>query len=77
MKKISNEKSVFWQAVGLTFQFGYTITVPLIALVLLGRFLDKRFNSSPLFLIGGIVLSMIISSIVLFIKMKKIMAKIK
>jgi hypothetical protein len=32
------EKSIFWQAVSLAFQFGYTITIPLVILVLVGRF---------------------------------------
>ncbi len=74
MKKSGKEKSVFWQAVSLAFQFGYTITIPLVALVLGGRFLDRRFHSSPIFLISGIVFSVIVSSIALFIRMRKIMA---
>ncbi len=77
MKKSDKEKSVFWQAVGLAWQFGYTITIPLIALVLAGRFLDKKFDSSPLLLLTGIVFSIIISSTVLLIKVKKIMEEIK
>lgn len=71
------EKSVFWQAVGLAFQFGYTITVPLVILVLIGRFLDKKFDSSPIFILTGIVLSMIASGVALFIKIKKVLAEIK
>lgn len=70
-------KSIFWQAVGLVFKFGYTITIPLIALALAGRFLDKKFNSSPLLLLTGIVLSLIVSSIVLLIKVKQAMGNIK
>ncbi len=72
----NKEKSIFWQAVSLAFQLGYTITIPLVILALVGRFLDKRFNSSPLFLLIGIVLSMIISSVALFVKMKRITAKV-
>lgn len=71
------EKSLFWQAIGLAWQFGYTIAVPLIALVLAGRFLDKKFDSSPLLLLTGIVLSIIVSSIVLLIKVKKVIEQIK
>jgi len=69
------EKSVFWQAVSLAFQFGYTVTVPLIVLVIAGKILDKKFNSSPFLLLAGIVLSVIISSVTLIIRMKKILAK--
>ena len=77
MKKAEKEKSVFWQAVGLAFKFGYTITIPLVALALAGRFLDKKFDSSPLLLLVGIVLSLIISSTILLIKVRKVMSEIK
>lgn len=77
MKKVDKEKSLFWQAMGLVFKFGYTIILPLIALALAGRFLDKKFDSSPLLLLTGIVLSIIVSSIVLLIKVKKVMEEIK
>ena len=77
MKKAEKEKSVFWQAVGLAFKFGYTITIPLVALALAGRFLDKKFDSSPLLLLVGIVLSLIVSSTILLIKVRKVMSEIK
>ena len=76
-EKEKKEKSLFWQAVGLAFQFGYTIAVPLIALVLAGHFLDKKFDSSPILLLVGIVLSLIASSIVLLVKVKRVMEEIK
>lgn len=77
MKESEKEKSVFWQAVGFAFKFGYTVTIPLVALALAGRFLDKKFDSSPLLLLTGIVLSLIISSIMLLMKVKKVMEEIK
>lgn len=76
-KTSKKEKSIFWQAVGLVFQFGYTIIVPLVILVLAGRLLDKKFNSSPIFLLTGIIVSVIISGVALLLKMKKILAKMK
>jgi hypothetical protein len=40
-------------AFGLIGQIGFSVAVPLVALGLLGRLLDKRFGSSPyLFLLG-------------------------
>lgn len=72
-----SEKSAFWQAVGLVFQFGYTIALPLVVLALAGRFLDKKFNSSPILFLVTIVLSLIISSVALLIKIKKIMGEIE
>ncbi|MBU4453354.1 AtpZ/AtpI family protein [Patescibacteria group bacterium] len=52
-----------WQAMSLAGQLGYTITIPLVVLALVGRFLDKKYNSSPWFLLGGILLSLAITSI--------------
>lgn len=77
MKKTKKEKSLFWQAVGLAFKFGYTITLPLIILALAGRFLDKKFDSSPILLLTAIVLSLIFSSAALLVKVKKVMEEIK
>ena len=76
-KESEKKNSAFWQAVGLAFKFGYTITIPLIALALAGRFLDKKFDSSPLLLLTGIVLSLIVSSIMLLVKVKKVMEEMK
>ncbi|PIR66914.1 MAG: hypothetical protein COU51_01250 [Parcubacteria group bacterium CG10_big_fil_rev_8_21_14_0_10_36_14] len=52
-----------WQALSLAGQLGYTIAVPLVILALIGRFFDRKYDSSPWFLLGGIFLSLIITSI--------------
>lgn len=77
MKTSDKEKSIFWQTVVLTFKFGYTIALPLIALALAGRFLDKKFDSSPILFLTGIVLSLVVSSIMLLVKVKRVMEEIK
>ena len=66
---------MLWQAVGLVFQFGYTITLPLVALALVGRFLDKKLNSSPILLLTAIIVSIIVSSVILFVKLKRIVVE--
>ncbi|HUT21929.1 MAG TPA: AtpZ/AtpI family protein [Candidatus Bipolaricaulota bacterium] len=63
-------------ALGLTFQLGYTIAVPLVALALIGRFLDERFETSPWLLLIGIILSLFISSWLIYFKIIKIFAEI-
>lgn len=55
-------KSTFdWRAFQLAWRMGYSIALPLVALALGGRIVDKRFNTSPLFLLIGIIFSIIIS----------------
>lgn len=60
------------QAFGLAWQFGYTMAIPLVILALGGRLLDKYLNTSPLFILIGIFLSIIISSILVGMKAVKI-----
>lgn len=62
-----------FSAIKLAWELGYTIIIPLILFALLGVFLDKRFNTIPLFTILGIILAAIISSIVIYKKVKPIL----
>lgn len=66
-------KKAFWRALSYAWQFGYTITIPLVLFALGGRLLDRHFGTSPWLLIGGIVVSMIVSSILLVRKAMQIM----
>ncbi len=50
---------------------GYVIVIPLIAGVLLGNWLDEKFNLKPLFLLTSVLVAIIFSSIFLVIKLKK------
>lgn len=69
--KNNNKKT--WSALSLAWQLGYSIAVPLIVLALLGRFLDKKFNTSPWLLLTGIFLSLIVSTFAVYNKTIKIL----
>lgn len=60
-------------AVSLALNLGYIIALPLVALALLGRFLDKKFSASPIFLLLAILLAIAISGALVFRKTKKMM----
>lgn len=49
-------------ALKLAWELGYTIAIPLVIFALAGRFLDKKFDTSPWLLLGGILISIFISS---------------
>lgn len=72
MEKISKKKpnadSAVWDSLGLAWELGYTIAIPLVVFALLGRFLDQHFHRSPLFLLIGIFLAFIISSYAVYQK---------
>lgn len=64
-----------WSAASLAWELGYLIAVPLVVLALLGRFVDKKYGTSPWFLLSGIVLSILVSSYAVYSKSKEIIDK--
>jgi F0F1-type ATP synthase assembly protein I len=60
MKNENPEKQ--FSALGLAWELGYTIAVPLVALALGGRFLDKKLGTAPWLLLLGILVSIAVSS---------------
>ena len=61
-----------WSALSLAWNLGYTIAIPIIALALGGRFLDRKFDTSPLFLLIGVFTAILISTLGIYYKAKKI-----
>ena len=60
-------------ALGLAWELGYSIAVPLVVFALGGRFLDKKLGTSPFILLGGILISIIVSSYIVYKKTTEIM----
>jgi len=63
---------VLIETIALSLQLGFIIAFPLTVLAILGRLLDRRLSTSPCFLLLGIGLSICISGIGLYQKIKKI-----
>jgi F0F1-type ATP synthase assembly protein I len=53
-------------------EVGFLIAIPLVVLVLLGIKLDKYFATTPLFIIVGMLLAFVISTISIARKVKQI-----
>ena len=64
-----------FSALGLAWNLGYTIAVPIVALALLGRFLDKKLGTAPWLLLFGILLSIAVSSWLVYKKTLDIIGK--
>ena len=75
--KEEKQRLARFNVISLVGELGFIIALPVIVLALGGRMLDKRFGSSPLWLIAGIILSLIISSILVFRKTKSIIEDAK
>ncbi|MEK9132248.1 MAG: AtpZ/AtpI family protein [Patescibacteria group bacterium] len=61
-----------WEALGFAWELGYTIAVPIAALGFGGAMLDKKLSTTPLFILIGIIISLTISSISVYRKVKMI-----
>jgi len=64
MKNRSNQKdtflmgSKFLYALSLGLELGFLISLPLVFFLILGIFLDKKFQTFPIFLISSIMLGL-------------------
>lgn len=64
---VKNDGNI-WYALGLLGHLGFIIALPLVILGLIGRYLDKKFDSSPWLLLAGLFVSMIISGVAVYRK---------
>lgn len=59
-----------WQ---LAWELGYTIAIPIVLLALLGRWGDRMLGTSPWLLLLGVLFSVIVSSVIVYRKVSKIL----
>lgn len=52
-------------------EIGFSIAIPLAGFVFVGHILDKNTGTSPMFIIVGLLLSLITTSIIILTKIKK------
>lgn len=64
-----------FSALGLAWELGYTIAVPLVILALGGRYLDKKLGTAPWLLLAGILISIVVSSWAVYKKTLDIIGK--
>lgn len=65
-------KQSLLMALALGARLGFTIAIPLVIFALAGRLIDRRFDTSPLFLLIGIGLSLVVTSLAVYREIKKI-----
>jgi F0F1-type ATP synthase assembly protein I len=73
----TQQKQGFWQALGMAWELGYIIAIPIVALGLGGRLLDKRFSTSPWLFLVGVLISIILTSFGLVWKFKKLLKDVE
>ncbi len=66
------QRSALWLALKIAYELGYLIALPIVILGFAGAYADKQFGTSPTFILIGITLSFIITSIGAYRKIKDI-----
>lgn len=69
--------SSFWKALGIAWELGWVIAIPIVALGIGGRLLDKHFDTSPWLFLAGVILSITLTSIGLVWKFKKLIKSVE
>lgn len=69
------EKNQTWSALSLAWQLGYSIAIPIVVFALGGRLLDKKFGTSPWLLLSGVMLSLFLSTFLVYVKTIKILSE--
>ncbi|MBI4433660.1 AtpZ/AtpI family protein [Candidatus Uhrbacteria bacterium] len=64
-----------WSLLGFAWELGYTIAVPIVALALLGRLLDRVWGTTPWMLLTGILIAIVVSGVGVVRKLRNILAR--
>jgi len=75
---VTNSKPVsIWEALGYVWELLVLIAVPTIALALAGRWLDRRYHTTPWATIAGLFLAILICAVVVKRKGASIAERLK
>ncbi len=69
--------SSFWKALGIAWELGYVIAIPIVVLGVGGRFLDKRLDTSPWLFLAGVIISITLTSFGLVWKFKRLIRSVE
>jgi F0F1-type ATP synthase assembly protein I len=69
----NENKNSSWSALGFAWELGYSITIPIVIFALVGRLIDKKLGTSPWMLLVGILVSIMVSSYMVYKKTIKVM----
>ena len=65
------KKNNFWSLASLAWELGYLITIPLVLFAWAGRWMDKKFHTTPWIFLLGIGAAILLSSWVIYQKISR------
>lgn len=66
-----------WEAVGFVWEVFAAIAIPTVLCALGGRWLDRRFETTPVFMGLGLVAAVLVSGVLVYVMAKKFSVKMK
>ncbi len=69
-------KRPLWQALGLAWQLGWMIVLPLVFFALAGRYADQAFGTTPWLFLGGVVVAITSTTLLLISKFSRLIRDI-
>lgn len=63
-----------WNALGLAWELGYLIAIPIVVFGLIGRFADRRLHTYPWIFLAGIVVALAITAFAVYRKTRAILS---
>ena len=66
--KKTSDREYYMFALRIVGDFGASIAIPVVVLVLLGKFLDQKYHYTPWFMVGGFVLAALTSGKIIYRK---------
>ena len=71
------KKKTLWMTLSVVGNMGLAIAVPIVIFSLLGRFLDNKYQTSPWFLLTGMIVALVVTSIILGSKIMKLLKEVE
>jgi len=71
------KKNDSWSMLGIAWEMGYLIVIPLLLFSLGGKFLDKKINSAPWFFLIGIILAIFFTTYLIYKKLNNYLGLIE
>ena len=68
-----NQSQKAFSAWGLAWDLGWQISIPLVVFAMVGRFLDKYFDTSPWLLVAGVIIAAVTSTYMIYRKVVRIL----
>lgn len=69
----TGSRQALWQALNIAWELGYMIALPLVLFALAGRWIDKHYDTSPWFLLGGMALAILLTTLLLIRKFSRLL----